>query len=134
MPRLKWLPAVLFLCLLTTTCGINYDSGEYPSNVYFPKEGGCKIIFGHADVSGFTIYEGDESWSYQDVDSTYYEEDPDHRLIITSSDWITVKHWLDSDSIVLYVKPNTTGKKRKAWIDVHQPFYDWSEINIKQDK
>ena len=134
MLRLKWLPVVLFLCLLTTTCGINYYSGEYPSNVYFPKEGGCRIIFGHADVSGFTISEGDESWSYQDVDSTYYEKDPDYRLNITSSDWLTAKHWAKSDSIVLFVKPNTTGEKRKARIDVHHALDDFHYIYIKQDR
>lgn len=136
MNKLRNFSIIFAVCLFLSSCGINYDSAGYPSNVYFSNEGGCRIIYGGSIFGSFEIWEGDSSY-YDKVDSTYTEDGSgkhmSDRFYICSSDWLTVKHRLCTDSIVLYVKPNTTGKKRKARIDVRNcdEFFD---ITVKQDK
>ncbi len=136
MHKFKWLPIVFSTFLMLSSC-TDYYNGDYPSNVYFPKEGGCKIIDGHG-VDGLTIWEGDKNYTVPEIkDSTYIEDLPGRPNFKVSSEWFTAEYSQKSFTITLYVKPNTTGKKRKAVLKADTPpphFNDHYKIHIKQDK
>lgn len=133
MNKLLYFALLLVLSLGMGSCWSLEDNQGYPSNVYFPKEGGCKIIYGQGGFDGLTIYEGsNEYWKGSGFDSTYLESD-DHLFDIVSSDWMTITHWENSDSIVIRVKPNLTGKRRNARINGwHMNFT--ADIYVRQDK
>lgn len=136
MRKLKWLPVVFTSFFLLSSC-MSYYNGDYPSHVYFPKEGGWKIIDG-SDADGLVIWEGDKNYTSQELkDSENMEGLPGHRNFKVSSDWLTAEHSQGSNTITLYVKPNTTGKKRTAVLKAEHPDPPYNspyKIHIKQDK
>lgn len=131
MNKLLYFALSLFLIIGVGSCTLDNDG--YPSNVYFPKEGGCKIIYGNGGFYGLTIWEGDNEIVGSDgIDSTYLESDS-YDFEIASSEWMTATHWRNSDSIVIRVKPNLTGKRRNSRIngmEKNSPV----DIYVRQDK
>lgn len=121
----------LFSILCLGSCIDNNDG--YPSNVYFSKEGGCKIIYGEGGFYGLTIdNEINHSCYRPNIDSIYNEFD-DSGFEIANSEWMTAIHTLYSDSIVVKVKPNLTGKRRNARI-LGMDMNSTVEIYVRQDK
>lgn len=115
--RVKWLTIVivgLVLAGLTHSCLI-HDNNGYPSAVYFPPEGGTKIINGNAPILNLEIvdYKTGETLEYADrhkflTDSTHIEGP-----LSLNYQWLEVNSDVNSTLLEITVAPSEDGKKRK---------------------
>lgn len=114
------------LCLLCcNSCNEEVDLG-FPKNISFTKEGGEIEIRGRQHFTHATIhdYKGNTGLTGDNEDGTEY----------SIYNWLKVEYaGMNNDVLKVYAAPNTTGKSRKLYIELHSgPEYHVTKVTQKE--
>lgn len=109
---MKKLLFLLTSILLAASCTTDGNCG-YPSKLSFPKEGGTVMMSGSYAPYNIEVlnYNGDGKSERTVL------EDPD--TISVQYSWLTVRRKRGTPTLVITAEPNTTGRKRKLYINVY---------------
>lgn len=107
------------------SCRQEVDLG-FPKNISFTKEGGEIEIRGRQNFTHATIhdYKGNTGLTGDNEDGTEY----------SIYDWLKVEYaGMNNDVLKVYAAPNTTGKSRKLYIELHSgPEYHVTKVTQKE--
>lgn len=108
---MKKLLFLLTSILLAASCTTDGNCG-YPPKLSFPKEGGTVMMSGSYAPYNIEVlnYNGDGKSERTVL------EDPD--TISVQYSWLTVRRKRGTPTLVITAEPNTTGRKRKLYINV----------------
>ena len=122
MKRILFFIIFCFVTMLCVSCFKEADFG-FPKKITFPKEGGELVFRGNRSVyyASVSTYNGGRAELYYDEGKQFY-----------ILDWLKVEmNEPYSDSVKFYAKPNTTGKKRKLYVDLYSG-PEYAEIKVLQ--